>query len=180
MACKSPRFWIRLLKAMESRKLIGWLYKIEDFGRVVTIVAMTMIVFYQVVARIVFKWSSPALEESARFIMIWSIFIGAVVTTREDGHIKMGGFARTKKGKVIFDLISKVVTLVFLCVFVKWSYEFAVHSWQKGMSSIVLDVPLVVVHVCFLVTGTLMVFHTLVHLISRVGEVRTHYKNGGT
>ena len=47
------------------------------------------------------------------------------------------------------------------------------------MSSIVLGVPLVVVHVCFLVTGTLMVFHTLIHLISRVGEVRTHYKNGG-
>ena len=164
---------------MELRKLRGWLYKIEDLGRIVTIVAMTMIVFYQVVARIVFKWSSPALEESARFIMIWSIFIGAVVTTREDGHIKMGGFVRTQKGKLIFDLISKVITLAFLCVFVQWSYEFTVHSWQKSMSSIVLGVPLVVVHVCFLVTGTLMVFHTLIHLISRVGEVRTHYKNGG-
>jgi TRAP-type C4-dicarboxylate transport system permease small subunit len=164
---------------MEFRKLMGWLYKIEDFGRIVTIVAMTTIVFYQVVARIVFKWSSPALEESARFIMVWSIFIGAVVTTREDGHIKMGGFARTKQGKLVFDLISKVVTLVFLCIFVQWSYEFAIHSWQKRMNSIVLGVPLVVVHICFLVTGMLMVFHTLVHLISRLGEIRAHDKNGG-
>ena len=110
--------------------------------------------------------------------MIWSIFIGAVVTTREDGHIKMGGFVRTQKGKLVFDLISKLVTLAFLCVFVKWSYEFAVYSWQKGMNSIVLGVPLVVVHVCFLVTGTLMVFHTLVHLINRFGEVRALFKNG--
>jgi TRAP-type C4-dicarboxylate transport system permease small subunit len=164
---------------MELRKLMGWLFKIEDFGRIATIVAMTAIVFYQVVARIVFKWSSPALEESARFIMVWSIFIGAVVTTREDGHIKMGGVARTKQSKLVFDLISKVVSLVFLCIFVRWSYEFTVHSWQKGMNSIVLGVPLVVVHICFLVTGALMVFHTLVHLISRVGEVRAYYKNGG-
>ena len=165
---------------MKLKKLTGWLYKIEDVGRIVTIVAMTVIVFYQVVARIVFKWSSPALEEAARFIMIWSIFIGAVVTTREDGHIKMGGFVRTKKGKLIFDLVSKVVTLIFLCVFVQWSYDFAVHSWKKGMNSIVLNVPLIVVHICFLVTGTLMVFHTLIHLINRVGEVRILYKNGGS
>ena len=60
---------------------------------------MTGLVFYQVAARIIFKWSSPALEESARFIMIWSIFIGAVVTSREDAHIKMGGIFRSGAGR---------------------------------------------------------------------------------
>ncbi len=60
---------------------------------------MTVIIFVQVVARIFFKWSSPAMEEAARFIMIWSIFIGAVVSTREDSHICMGGFARTPKSR---------------------------------------------------------------------------------
>ncbi|MGD8564021.1 MAG: TRAP transporter small permease subunit [Desulfarculaceae bacterium] len=164
--------------AMVSGNRIKWLYKAEDAGRIVTIVAMTAIVFYQVAARILFKWSSPALEEAARFIMIWSIFIGAVVTTREDGHIKMGGFARTEKGKLLFELFSKVVTFAFLCVFVKWSFEFAVYSWNKGMNSIVLYVPLVVVHVCFTVTGTLMAFHTLVHLIDRIKKVQAYYKGG--
>ena len=156
---------------------MGWLHRVEDVGRIVTIVAMTAIVFYQVVARIVFKWSSPALEEAARFIMIWSIFIGAVVTTREDGHIKMGGFVRTEKGRLHFELISKIITFAFLCVFVKWSFDYAVYSWIKGMNSIVLGVPLVVVHVCFVVTGTLMAFHTLIHLIDRVRKVRDYYRS---
>ncbi len=159
-----------------DNKLLRWLVAAEDTGRIITIVSMTGLVFYQVIARIFFKWSSPALEEAARFIMIWSIFIGAVVTTREDSHIKMGGVFNGPRGKSWFELISKIVTFIFLCVFVTWSYEFASYSVRKGMSSIVLGVPLVVVHVCFLVTGVLMAFHTLIHLIDRIGRVIKFYK----
>jgi TRAP-type transport system small permease protein len=164
--------------AAPDNKLLKWLVVAEDTGRIITIVSMTGLVFYQVVARIFFKWSSPALEEGARFIMIWSIFIGAVVTTREDSHIKMGGVFKGPRGKVWFELVSKIVTFLFLCVFVTWSYEFAAYSLRKGMNSIVLGVPLVVVHVCFLVTGILMAFHTLVHLIDRIGRVINLYRRG--
>lgn len=110
--------------------------------------------------------------------MIWSIFIGAVVTTREDGHIKMGGFARTEKGLLYSELAFKIITFIFLCIFVKWSYGFAAHSLKKSMNSIVLGVPLIVVHICFLVTGVLMAFHTLIHLIERVGRVISFRKGG--
>jgi TRAP-type C4-dicarboxylate transport system permease small subunit len=149
---------------------------IEDNGRIFTIITMTAIVFIQVVMRIFFKWSSPAMEEAARFIMIWSIFIGAVVTTRQDGHICMGGIVRSDKGKAVFNVISKVITLAFLCVFFIWSYEYALHSYSKKMSSIVLDVPLIVVHSCFLVTGGLMVIHTLMHLVNHVKTLAHVFK----
>ena len=162
--------------ATPDNKLLRWLGVAEDTGRIITIVSMTGLVFYQEIARIFFKWASPALEEAARFIMIWSIFIGAVVTTREDSHIKMGGVFKGPQGKAWFELVSKIVTFLFLCVFVTWSYEFAAYSLRKGMNSIVLGVPLVVVHVCFLVTGVLMAFHTLVHLIYRAGRVINFYQ----
>lgn len=164
------------MKALTS---IGNILKaIEDNGRIVTIVAMTLVVFIQVAARILFKWSSPAMEEAARFIMIWSIFIGAVVTTREDSHICMGGFSRTRKGRAVFSVISKVVTLVFLAVYVKWSYDYAVHSCVKNMRSIVLNVPLIVVHSCFLITGVLMLFHTGVNLVKQVRLSWQVFKGG--
>lgn len=148
-------------------KLYAGLRFIEDNGRIVTIILMTVIIFIQVVARVVFKWSSPAMEEAARFIMIWSIFIGAVVSTREDSHIRMGGFAKKPKSVAVFNVVSKLITFVFLCVFVKWSFDYALHSHTRKMNSIVLNVPLIVVHSCFLVTGTLMALHTLVHLIKK-------------
>ena len=162
------------------KALLSFLFKllriIEDNGRILTIITMTLIVFIQVAARILFKWSSPAMEESARFIMIWSIFIGAVVTTREDSHICMGGFVSSPKGKAIFNVISKVITLLFLCIFVKWSYDYALHSYSKNMRSIVLNVPLIVVHSCFIVTGSLMTLHTFLHLLKQVQNVRQLFR----
>ena len=151
---------------------------VEDNGRIVTIIAMTAIVFIQVVARILFKWSSPAMEEAARFIMIWSIFIGAVVSTREDSHIRMGGFVKTAKGQALFNVISKIVTFLFLCVFVKWSYDYAIYSHNKNMNSIVLDVPMIVVHSCFLVTGSLMALHTFIHLLQQSKNAWHLFKGG--
>lgn len=156
-----------------------WLYIVEDAGRVATIVAMTAIIFGQVMLRIFFNWSSPAWEESARFIMIWSIFIGAIVTTREDGHIKMGGVFRSAKKLIIFDVISKFLCLAFMAIFIKWSYEFALYSLAKSMQSIVLRVPLILVHICFFVCGLFIALHFLVHLINRIrGFLK--FNRGGT
>jgi len=152
------------------------LHAVEDWTRVASIISMTLIVFIQIVARILFEWSSPALEESARFIMIWSIFIGAVVTTREDSHIRMGGIFKSRKGMLWFELVSKIICFVFMCIFVTWAYEFMIYSFQKGMNSIVLGVPLIVVHCCFFVTGSIMAIHFLTHLINHIRKVSAFYK----
>jgi TRAP-type transport system small permease protein len=160
------------------KKFERCLYLIEDVGRIATIVAMTLLVALQVVLRIFFKWSSPALEESARFIMIWSIFIGAIVTTREDGHIRMGGVFNSGVKKLWFELISTAVCLGFMIVFVIWSYEFAIYSIDKSMRSMVLRMPLIVVHSCFFVCGFFIVFHFLVHFLNRAWGVYDHYRGG--
>lgn len=160
------------------RHFLTGLRLVEDTGRIITIVSMTLLVFIQVVARLFFKWSSPAMEEGARFIMIWSIFIGAVVTTREDSHIRMGGIFKGPQSEKWFDLVSKLVGLAFLCVFVVWSYDYVAHSLRRGMSSIVLGLPLVVVHACFLVTGILMAFHSLIHVVNKSIAIYEFYAGG--
>lgn len=152
------------------------LFLMEDFGRIATIVAMTGIVAFQVIMRVVFKWSSPALEEAARFIMIWSIFIGAIVTTREDGHIKMGGLFNSGVKKIWFDLLATSLCLVFMIIFVNWSWEFAIYSIEKSMRSIVLRLPLIVVHICFFVCSIFIVFHFFINLMKKTKTIINYYK----
>jgi len=159
---------------MSGKKMIKtisrFFYIAEDAGRIGTIIAMTVIVFTQVLLRISFNISSPAWEETARFLMIWSIFIGAIVTTREDGHIKMGGVFRSKKNLLAFDIVSKLLCIAFMCIFIKWSYEFAVYSVAKSMQSIVLRMPLIFVHISFFVCGIFIALHFVIHLINRIRE----------
>ncbi len=165
---------------VDFKRILAWMYVIEDIGRITSIVLMTGLVALQVLFRIVFEWSSPAWEEAARFIMIWSIFIGAIVTTREDGHIKMGGLFNSGAGKKWFDLVEKLVCIGFMIVFVVWSWDFAVYSVQKSMQSIVLRLPLIVVHICFLVCSLFIVVHFIVHLGKHVQELITFYRSNRT
>jgi len=162
--------------SMIVNKVARFLTVTEDIGRIVTIVSMTALVFLQVMLRVFFRWSSPAWEEAARFIMIWSIFIGTIVTTREDRHIRMKGFFGSGSKQLWFELIAKIVCFLFLCVFVKWSYEFAVHSIEKSMRSIVLGMPLIIVHSCFFLCGMFTALHFLIHVINRARKISSYYK----
>jgi len=146
----------------------------EDVGRITTIIVMTGLVFVQVVLRIVFKWSSPALEEAARFIMIWSIFIGAIVTTRENSHIRMGGFFKKGVAKQWFELLSTLVCFIFILFFTKWAYDFSVYSLEKSMQSIVLRLPLIYVHVSFFICSVFITLHFALHLLEQSLDLKNH------
>ena len=150
----------------------------EDICRILTIITMTALVFIQVLLRLVFKWSSPSLEEAARFIMIWSIFIGAVVTTREHSHICMGGIFKKKIAKLWFELVSTLVCFLFICIFTKWSYDFAAYSLDKSMHSIVLRMPLIYVHSCFFICSVFISFHFGLHLLDHVLSLKLYYNKG--
>lgn len=170
---------IEILSKMATQKIErirSFLSFGEDIGRIVTIVAMTGLVFIQVVMRLVFKWSSPSLEEAARFIMIWSIFVGAVVTTRENSHIRMGGLFKKGIAKLWFELISTMTCFVFILIFGCWAYQFAGMSIEKSMQSIVLRMPLIYVHACFFICSLFIAFHFSLHLLEQVIRIRKHYK----
>lgn len=162
---------------VDFKRIMRWMYVIEDIGRITSIILMTGLVALQVLFRIFFEWSSPAWEEAARFIMIWSIFIGAIVTTREDGHIKMGGVFNSGAKKKWFDVVEKLVCIGFMIVFVVWSWEFAVYSVEKSMQSIVLRLPLIVVHISFLICSLFIVFHFIVHLARNIQDLITFYRS---
>ncbi len=147
----------------------------EDIGRITTIIVMTTLVFIQVLLRLAFKWSSPALEEAARFIMIWSIFIGAIVTTRENSHIRMGGLFKKGLAKKWFELLSTLICFVFILFFTKWAYDFAVYSLEKSMQSIVLRLPLIYVHACFFICSLFITFHFALHLLEQFLDLKIHY-----
>ena len=156
-------------------KFRQFLNSVEDVGRITTIIAMTGLVFIQVVLRLIFKWSSPAMEEAARFIMIWSIFIGAIVTTRENSHIRMGGLFREGIAKQWFELLSTLVCFIFILFFTKWAYDFSVYSLEKSMQSIVLRMPLIYVHACFFICSIFIAFHFALHLLEQSLDLKTHY-----
>jgi len=147
-----------------------WLCTAEDGLRIISIVAMTLLVFIAIMLRLIMNWASPAWDEIARYIMIWSIMAGAIVTSREDEHIKMGfltNILRTERQLLMHDFIISVITLLFLCVFAVWSYNYLIFSIQRGLRSIVTNIPMAPVYASFVIGIGFSVLHFVMHVIKK-------------
>lgn len=160
-----------------------WLYIGEDALRVTSIAIMTLLVFVAIMLRVILGWGSPAWDEIARYLMIWSIMAGAVVTSREDEHIKMGflrSLFHSERKLLIFDFIILVITTLFLCGFVVWAYQFLLWSFEQGLHTIVTDIPMAPMHVAFLFGAFFSVLHFIVHVIKKGQQLFSYHKTGAS
>lgn len=86
---------------------------------------MVILVFTNVVLRYAFNSGITFSEEVSRFLFIWVVFLGAVLTLRDNGHLGVHSF--TKKlplaGKRACKLASDVATLA-CCGLATWG------GWQ--------------------------------------------------
>ena len=86
---------------------------------------MVILVFGNVVLRYGFNLGITFSEEVSRFLFIWVVFIGSILTLRDHGHL--GVHMLTKRlplgGKKVCKLISDVITLA-CCVLITYG------GWQ--------------------------------------------------
>jgi TRAP-type C4-dicarboxylate transport system permease small subunit len=153
----------------------------EDFLRTATIITMTALVVIQVILRVLFHWGSPVWEEMARFFLIWSIMVGALVTTREDEHIKMDileHYVRSPKTRLSFEVVMKFICFLFLCVFTWWSWRFLLWSVRVNQQSFVLEIPMYTVHSAFAICGFFATLHFLIHFIKKTNQLINFKEKG--
>ncbi|NLM15242.1 MAG: TRAP transporter small permease [Clostridiaceae bacterium] len=105
-------------------KISNVLTKIMRVLMIILFVWMTIALTTQVFARYLFAKGFVWTDESARYCMIWMIFIGATEVVFNDEHIKVTvveDFARGV-GKKIFVLIQHIAGLVFSVIMAWYSF----------------------------------------------------------
>ncbi len=162
------------------KKIVKLIFFAEDFLRISTIAAMVLLIFLQVILRIIFQWGSPIWEEASRFLLVWSIMAGIMVTTRNDEHIKIELFQKlisSPKIKLFHEVIVKTTCLIFFCIFTYWSWDFLVWSIRSKQQSYLLSIPMFPVHAAFLICGSISVLHLFFHLKTCISSLITTSKN---
>lgn len=90
-----------------------WLVRGLEWLLIAILGLMVVLVFGNVVLRYGFNSGIIFSEEVSRFLFIWMVFLGAVLTLRDNGHL--GVHTLTKKlplaGKKVCKLLSDVATL---------------------------------------------------------------------
>lgn len=124
----------------------------------VLILAGIAVNFGNVIGRYVFLQPLIWADETMVFIMVWTVFMGAVLVSFEGQHLKMDFFSimLPSPWKEIINGIA-AVSFLAVCVFVvpqTWTVVKLV--WDFGQRSVVAEIPMVIPHSALLLGFVLM------------------------
>jgi TRAP-type C4-dicarboxylate transport system permease small subunit len=102
------------------------------------LVAMSLIVLWQVILRFVLNWNNSWTEVTAIMVMSWFIFLGAAVGVRENYHLGFDVllYVLPKGSKKILRTISDIVVLGFAVGMVIYGIVLMRLQWTERMPSL--------------------------------------------
>lgn len=127
------------------KKIDDAMYQAEQVLIVCALSVMTIVVFVQVTLRVLHMRGFPWAEELARYLMIWSGFLGASIATRQRRHLKIDILTRFLPDGQVKTLILRLAALISagFCFFLTFvGYEFVANSFKGGRVSSSMGVPM--------------------------------------
>ena len=148
----------------------------------VLILAGIAVNFANVIGRYVFLQPIIWADEAMVYIMVWTVFIGAVLVSFEGQHLKMDFFSimLPSPWKEIINGIA-AASFLAVCVFVvPQTWTVLKLLWNFGQRSVVAEIPLVIPHFALLLGFVLMFLAVVLRFRSYVkgefgGEIVQKY-----
>jgi TRAP-type C4-dicarboxylate transport system permease small subunit len=131
------------------------------------LVAMTVIVAYQVGMRYIFNASPAWTEAGSIMIMSWFIFLGAAVGVRENFHMGFDVllYVLPDGAKIWLRSISDLAVFAFAFGMVYYGGELALRGW--GVRIPVIGLPQTFTYLPLVISGVLMCLFSLERLLLR-------------
>ncbi len=105
-----------------KKNMLRILNQIEEKFLILNLLVSTVLVFINVVLRYVFSSSLHWVDEAARYMFLWLIWIGADFALREGKHLRIDMLAERFKGKARVGL-EIFVLVVWFCFCVFFGYQ---------------------------------------------------------
>jgi len=107
------------------QKLIDLFFKLLELLVVLSLFAMVVMVFGNVIMRYVFNSGIPISEELSRYAFIWLTYLGAMIAMREGGHLGVDTLIKKLPltGKKFCVLLSESLMLFCNVLFLWGTYQ---------------------------------------------------------
>jgi TRAP-type C4-dicarboxylate transport system permease small subunit len=127
-------------------RLLSWLLA---FSVAVLIFPVSMQIFSRYTELIPsYIWT----EEMARFFLVWTVMIGAMLGVRESRHFEVDMWpVLAPRADAALRLVTDLAVLAFALVFVWAGYEFTAFAWNR--ISELAELPLWLIHMAWPITG---------------------------
>lgn len=145
--------------------------KILSYIMAILLVAMSGVVFGNVFSRYFLNTTWGWYEEVSRFLLIWIVFLGAVVALIRGDHLSIDLLSIVFSPKVCraMAVLTDLLLLVALAIMCKGAWDMAVDSLASGWVASSIPIPYGWVYMIGPVAAVLMLVQTL---IKTAGDIR--------
>ena len=137
----------------------------------ILLVAMSGIVFGNVICRYFLEASLAWYEEVSRFLLIWIVFLGAVIALIKGDHlsIELLSLVLSPRACRMAVILSDILVLAALAIMFQGAWDMAIDSLNSGWLASSVPIPYGWVYMVGPVSAALMVVQTL---IKTAGDIR--------
>ena len=152
------------------------LSRVEDTLAVGSLAAAAAITIFSVILRYVFNEGIFWAQEAVIYLIIFSTFVGAVVTLRHDEHVNVDILPSLlgERGKWFFALLGSGMTLLYCAIIGGYSWLLITEPAAQSTTTPALDLPLWFVELALPIGLTLMFVRSL-EIIYRTARGRTTF-----
>ena len=144
-------------------RVLGWL-------TVILMAALVLDVVWQVLTRYVLPKPSNFTEETARFLLIWMVFLGGASATRRGAHLSLDLITEKLPTTFARWAINGSIFLFSAAVFVIGGGRLVQVVLQLGQRSPALDIPMGYVYLVVPISGLCICWFALCNLLAPTGD----------
>ena len=136
------------------------------------LVAMSVTVFANVMCRYFLDASLAWYEEVSRFLLIWIVFLGAVIALIKGDHLGIDVLLSVMPTRVrrMIVILTDILVLVTLAIMFQGAWVMALDSLESGWVASSVPIPYGWVYMVGPVSAALMFLQTVIKII---GDIRT-------
>lgn len=136
---------------------------------------ISLLVFFQVLSRFVFHFSTPWLEDIMRLLMVWMVLIVMALAVRMRKHIVVDIIDQLLKSKrllKIYNLSIHIIGAALSIFLIYLSVQIVTYSHDIGVATGTLRVPMSFVYSSFLLGSLLMFLHYIEQILLEAGFLK--------
>lgn len=152
-------------------KLYQWTIKATEVMCSLLLGGMVVIVFANVVARYYLSASLAWSEELARFMLIWLVFLGAVLAYVHNEHLGLDILVNNIPRRLaqLVTVLADILVLLALYLLAKGGYMMTVDSWDWEAPA--TYIPFGYVYIVIPIAGVIMCLQTLLKMAGSIRAV---------
>lgn len=148
---------------MKMKSILHWLNKFEEITSSVALSLMAVIIILQVFQRYILQHSLDWPEELARYLFIYSVYVGASYAASGRRHLEVT-IARTVFGKKAgnrLTIIAYIITVVFCGLMFVWGVKMVDFVITTNQLAPALQFPMYIAYICIPLGFFLMGLRTI-------------------